>query len=254
MRKIGSPLNLTGRIKRGWIQQASEESEDDDGNRSYKAPTGGFKRVNFLYNPSSAELRHEIDPSVRNPEQAAKDDVMDQDTPTIGSSVNIKLLYDRTYELFSAPREGRAGFANRYGVFADVAAWYTYMGMLEEMPTSWQNGMITRAPMLTLSYLFIGSRMVYYGWPASIGVTYSHWTQEMIPARCAVDIGFHLLPHTRSAPLRGVAPVQITPDFLGGWTWEPDGSFSSTPREENNEFLAMVDEMRENGKREGLIP
>jgi hypothetical protein len=205
MRRIGSPLNLTNRIKRGWIQ-----SEEDN------------LRVNFLFNPSSLDLSHTIDPSmVRNPDQAPSADVMDPDYPTIGSSTGVKLLYDRTYELFSAPKDGKMGFANKYGVWADVAAWYVFLGLLPEMPDSWENSIITDPPTYRTSYLFVGPKMVYYGWVTGISVAYSHWNQEMVPARCAVDVSFQLLPSPSGpAPLQGEKELELQP--LEGLGWLSD--------------------------------
>jgi hypothetical protein len=185
MRSIGSPLNLTNQIRRGWIQK--EE---------------GDERVNFMFNPSQLDLSHNIDPNnVRLDSQTPPDDVADPWYTSSGSTTGVKLLYDRTYELFSAPAGGSLGFANQYGVWADVAAWYKYLGMLDEMPTSWDNSLITKPAQLFTSYLFIGAKMVFYGWVTGLSVTYSHWTQEMVPQRCSVDIGFQILPWTGDVPI-----------------------------------------------------
>lgn len=207
MRKIGSPLNQTAKIKRGWIQSAD----------------GDNQKVNFLFNPSQLDLSHSIDPSmVRSPEQAAQNsnDVMDPDYPTIGSSTGVKLLYDRTYELFSAPRSGKMGFANQYGVWADVAAWYVYLGLLPAYPESWEDSIITDPPVLKNSYLFIGPRLVFYGWVTGINVTYSHWNMQMVPSRCAIDVSFQILPGPGDTPLQGEKDVNLSgglSSWLGDW-------------------------------------
>jgi hypothetical protein len=187
MRSIGSPLNRSSQIRRGWIQ-----AEDTR------------QRVNFLYNVSQLDLSHQVDPNnVVQPAQKPPDSVTDPFYTMSASTTGVKLLYDRTYELFSAPASGSTGFANKYGVWADVAAWYVYMGMLPSMPKSWDDSIITSPATLVRSYLFVGPNMVFYGWPTGINVTYSHWTQNMIPQRCSVDIGFQIIPHTGAAP----APV-----------------------------------------------
>jgi hypothetical protein len=163
------------------------------------------------------DLSHSIDPSLtRSPEQAAatKNDVMDPDYPTIGSTTGVKLLYDRTYELFSPPKTGRLDFANKYGVWADVAAWYVYLGLLPEMPDSWENSLITDPPVLKNSYLFVGPKLVYYGWVTGINVTYSHWSMQMVPSRCAVDVSFQILPHTGATPIRNGMDADTA---VGSW-------------------------------------
>lgn len=222
MRRIGSPLNLTNRIKRGWIQSAESDAQ----------------RVAFLFNPSSLELGHSIDPSLgRQQSQVPVDDVMSADYPTIGSSTGVKLLYDRTYELFSAKSAGMTSFANQYGVWADVAAWYVYMGMLPEMPSSWDDSIITSPPIYKTSYLFVGPKMAFFGWVTGISVAYSHWTQEMIPTRCAVDVSFQLLPHQGPSPVAGsslsatglVGSEGWLNDWIGGGVViNPDGTLTDT--------------------------
>lgn len=207
MRQIGSPLNQGGRMKRGWIQEKD-----------------GTKRVNFLFNPSQLDLDHTIDPSVvPTPfsEPLPSDGEHDPTSPfysSVTGSASIKLLYDRTYELFSPPRNrDLEGLANRLGVYADVAAWYVFLGMLEEMPKDWKDTLLNRQPTYVASYLFMGNRQVYYGWVNSIHVTYSHWTQRMIPARCAIDIGFALIPHQGKAPNRVGDADPGKAGFQGSW-------------------------------------
>jgi hypothetical protein len=134
---------------------------------------------------------------VRNESYTPNNDVMSVDYVSLGSSLTVKLLYDRTYELLGSPN---GNLANRYGVWADVAAWYVLLGMLSEMPSDWKESMITDPPTIRTAYLFLGLRMVYYGYLTGINVTYSHWNQKMVPVRCSVDLQMELLPHTGDAP------------------------------------------------------
>jgi hypothetical protein len=176
MRQIGNPLHNSKGMKRGWVQTDTDNL-----------------RVNFLFNPSQFDLQHGVNTDLaRNEDFSPAEDVMSVDYVSMGSSASIKLLYDRTYELLS----GGGNLAARYGVWADVAAWYVLLGMLPEMPVDWKDSMITSPATIKTVYLFLGLRMVYYGWLTGINVTYSHWNQQMIPVRCAVDLSFELLPHT----------------------------------------------------------
>lgn len=206
MRRIGSPLNRTAAIKRGWIQDEQ-----------------AAKRVNFLFNPSQLDLSHAINPeAVATYKQQRPVDVMDPYYTSTGSSTSLKLLYDRTYELFSAPGTGQGkNLANRYGVYADVAAWYVFLGMLEEMPETWEDTLMEQPAQLKAAYLFVGPKLVYFGWVSGISVTYSHWTQNMIPSRCAVDVSFTILPHVGKSPRRPGDPLNTS-----GW-----GDYTDLARE-----------------------
>lgn len=177
MRQIGSHLHQSSKMKRGFVQT------DEDN-----------LRVNFLFNPTELGLAHNIDTSIaRNPDYVPTNDVLDPDYVSMGSSTSIKLLYDRTYELLGNATGN--GFAHRYGVWADVAAWYVLLGMIPDMPSDWKDSMIVNPPRIKTAYLFVGPRMVYYGWLTGINVTYSHWNQRMVPLRCAVDLSMELVPH-----------------------------------------------------------
>lgn len=217
MRRIGSPLNLTSKIKRGWIQSATSDRT----------------KVAFLYNPSQLDLSHSVTGTVptegqKSQQASAQADVMDNVLPTTGSTLSVKLLYDRTYELFSAPRDGDAGFANNYGVWADVAAWYTFLGMFDEMPSTWEDSMIKNPAVYKESYLFIGPRMAFYGYVDGLSVTYSHWTQNMVPARCAISINFQVLPDPGNKVFRGAAPIDVNLGWAGSWTFSPNGEVSGS--------------------------
>lgn len=199
MRSIGSPLNNARRMRRGWIQSLDN------------------RRVNFLFNPSELSLTHnQGEGTVTTAQELTVDDgTLSPSYASTGSGTSVKLLYDRTYEMFSPPSDGPRGFANRYGVWADVAAWYVLLGMLPEMPTSWEDSLIVDPAQPTPAYLFIGPKMVYHGWVTSIGVTYTHWSQNMVPVRCAVDVAFEILPfRDAEAPLRGRVANDET---VGGW-------------------------------------
>lgn len=218
MRRIGSPLNQADKIKRGWIQDKE-----------------GTKRVNFLFNPSSQDLSHSTDPSVVLEEDRPADDTaLDPDYASTASSTSVKLLYDRTYEMFSPPKGGKIGFANKYGVWADVAAWYTYLKMIPEYPTSWEDSMLTQPMSKFFSYLFVGPTMCYYGYVTGMSVTYSHWSQNMVPVRCAVDIGFQIMPFSGRAPIPGQA-ASWTP--FDGWL----GSFFHLDNPADDEIIDLPD-------------
>jgi hypothetical protein len=206
MRQIGAPYHRARDMKRGWVQT------DEDN-----------LRVNFLFNPSQLDLGHQVNvDAVRNPDFAPSSDVMSPDYVSMGSTLNVKLLYDRTYELLGSD----GGFAHRFGVWADVAAWYVLLGMLPEMPADWRESIITDPPTIKSAYLFLGPRMVFYGYLTGINVTYSHWNQQMIPLRCSVDLSMELLPHNNDAPLRGkYEDDDLTTGYTDNWRHDDNGGF-----------------------------
>jgi hypothetical protein len=110
------------------------------------------------------------------------------------SSTGVSLLYDRTYEMFSLPKGGDAAAANSFGVMADIAAWYVFLNMLQEMPKDWLSTIPVSPVQRVPAYLYVGSLMPFYGFVNSLNVTVTHWTLDMIPQRAKIDVGFVTLP------------------------------------------------------------
>jgi hypothetical protein len=213
MRRIGSPLDLSSQMKRGWIQGAEPDNK---------------RKVNFLFNPPAITAQHAMSTTVPPPtltaeENSAQNDLGTPSLASIGSSVGVTLLYDRTYEMFS-PRRNSDAFASRYGVWADVAAWYTFLGAFDEMPTSWDESIMKNQPLQRMAYLFMGPRMVFYGFVSGISVTYSHWSLNMVPQRCAVDISFEIQPDPGTPFWRKQSSVHVTDGYWGEYTINPDGT------------------------------
>lgn len=179
MRRIGSPLNQTGRMKRGWIQNSI-----------------GTERVNFLFNPAAIDISSALDVEhTQSPLQKSEADVTNVSYPSTGSGTGVSLLYDRTYELFSSPRNAaNVTSAATFGAWADVMAWYKFVNMYQELPTTWTDITFTQPLNYIPSYLFIGPYLYVYGVVSSLSTTITHWTQEMIPQRAKVDVGFNALP------------------------------------------------------------
>lgn len=201
IRQIGAPYHRSKQMKRGWVQ-----TEDD-------------KRVNFLFNPSQFDISHSVNADqLRNPDYIPTDDVMDPNYVSMTGGASIKLLYDRSYEIL-----GGSGYAHRFGVWADVAAWYTALDMLDDYPNDWKDTIIQNPPQLKTAYMFIGGRMAFYGYITQLAVTISHWNQQMVPMRGSVDLSWELLPHTQSAPLRGKFNDEtITQGYFDNWIHDGD--------------------------------
>jgi len=98
------------------------------------------------------------------------------------------------------------------GAIADVNALYRVAGMTQPIPNvTWTNDAVgsqtattstttVTGPMQQVPcYVMLGANMVsntpfWYGYIDSIGVTYTHFTQAMVPMRAEVDLEITLLP------------------------------------------------------------
>lgn len=203
MRRIGSRIVNPKPLKRGWIRTGPEESEN--------------LRINFLFNPSEINVTHSIDSNIpsneqvnQNPNRVPGSTAMYVET---GMGLSFSLLFDRTYEMYTRDKS-QQNFARAYGVYSDVAAFYRYLNIIPDLPfnspahirlpgsdpetggaldmTGWTAISPHRPAQLRSSYVYIGTRMFYYGYINSFDVTYTHWSHDMVPIRCRVDIGFTL--------------------------------------------------------------
>ena len=185
-------------LTRGRIRQAQQQK---NGNRY---------GCNFLYNPSAVQAQHAIDTSIV--PQTDPNDVSTLVVP-LQQSVSFSLLFDRTYETWDRAYNNKP--AGRQGVYADVLALYNIVGItapidLSAITEAGAEGAVgerqagkmetmTASPMVyTPVWVYFGGPLKYYGVITSLGVTYSHWTQNMIPSRCGVDVSVTLLPKPKN--------------------------------------------------------
>lgn len=209
MLTIGPPSLGSKNLVRGRMVSADKN-----------AATGMKHGVHFLYNPVAITASHNTDISAVGNGHSAQYSSGSVQTQTgqvanIGS-VGVDLLYDRTYELWDASQAG--SMAGKFGVYADVLAFYMLLGitktgaqtdsglaaMLDLFQTS--AGKITSSTWQSLyptngispdnrMYLYMGGdavegdKMRFYGLVSDFSVTYSHWTQKMVPVRATVSIG-----------------------------------------------------------------
>jgi hypothetical protein len=206
MHAIGNPILNPHLIKRGWIEYAPAEVQGSG--RNY--------RVNFLFNPAAVTTGGGYSLDV--PQGNAQSPVLKGTgvapfLASSGQSVSFQLLYDRTYEMAGYSRDKT--WARYIGTYADVSAWYAYLGafgnnthlgeqinnVLHSTPRHasdldvkiWRQLYPQWPIMPKASYLFIGDKLRFYGWVTSFSVNYSHWNHRMVPQRCSIDIGFDIL-------------------------------------------------------------
>jgi hypothetical protein len=181
--------------------------------------------INFLYNPSTVEATYEVQSSgaalsmlFPNPNDAS-----DLAVP-INQQVNWTVMYDRTYELNDGAYDqsgnivsgsqamptpaGTTADPSVYGVWADVAQFQFFTGMMLTATQGSGNAQSGVAVgnfagsqgfmMMVPCYVYFGggtqSNINYYGYISEWDVTYTHWTQWMVPMRCVIDISLTMLP------------------------------------------------------------
>jgi hypothetical protein len=210
--------------------------------------------INFLYNPSTVEATYEVQSSgaalsmlFPNPNDAS-----DLAVP-LNQQVNWTVMYDRTYELNAGSYsnsgqiiggsqavptpDGVTADPTVYGVWADVFQFQFFTGM---MLTATQGGGNTSATGVTVgnfagsqgfqmmvpAYVYFGggiqSNIRYYGYISEWDVTFTHWTQWMVPMRAVIDISFTMLP----PPPRKTSTTGSTG---AGWAPTPSGIAPTAP-------------------------
>lgn len=173
--------------------------------------------VNFLYNPSTIQESRGLDnnngvlPSwARDPDDPGRYNV------SLNTVINFSLLFDRTYELWDANYRNTLGGV--FGVRADVEAFYNLMGInsfvsqsksaivgktdLPGLPNGIADVVVQGPMQMVPTYLSFGyhssGSLEYFGYISSFDVTYTHFTQKMVPVRCAVNISFTVTPPVQS--------------------------------------------------------
>lgn len=167
--------------------------------------------VVFQYNPSSFEASYELQNTTVNASQMYQITSGEAAlTVPMMQQVEFTILFDRTFDLWGTVGSETASTVNALGVDADVLALKQYTGMFmtasnaAEASASFSNavpavGQLSQGLMQPmLGYLYFSSTPTYgsfyYGYVDSWDVTYTHFTQSMVPMRCSCDISFTLWP------------------------------------------------------------
>jgi len=159
---------FSGKVLRGFMRN---QFEDDDGIQW---------RLNFLYNPSVLNISYQIDRDDLHMDQ----DLSEADKQGVGlvdhRSMSIDLLFDRTLEVARDP-------SNHTGVQVDVDIFHAMMGVknIHEDPIQ------TRAVEVFISRE--GGSPVplisLFGLVTSAQLTYTHFSNLMVPMRCVLKLG-----------------------------------------------------------------
>ncbi|MFB6518704.1 hypothetical protein [Streptomyces sp. NPDC056401] len=183
------------------------------------APKGKFYTLSFLYNPSVVQVSHSLNTD-NTPMPAYTRSDADGGTPMVaaGGSLSFSLLFDRTYEMSDRSYSGT--HAGELGVGADIQVLYNMTGVNTPLvPLNRIGGEETDRPEYAKSvvgtmqmnpvWIRFGqtnatmakavpfmTRLVYFGYINSLGISYTHFTHRMIPVRCAVSVSVQLMSTT----------------------------------------------------------
>jgi hypothetical protein len=191
-------------------------------------------RVNFLYNPTTVTANYALNPSSALTAALLFSQggagLKAAPMAPMSQSISFSLLFDRTFELWNHyTTKGVPSNPNGVmdpharGVLTDVLALQQYTGQLANSTFQDQGGgsqaigannspamtstfQLQGIQEMTLGWVYFGGAYgaFYYGYISGFTVTYTHWTQYMVPMRCAVDVGFVLMPLPVNTPTYGV--------------------------------------------------
>jgi hypothetical protein len=209
---------------------------------------GPLPTLAFLYNPTTVTAYFATDVNDTSVDMLYSSPP-DSGLPTMGMNqvVSFSLLFDRTFEMWGSysnsgePNTAQSGLQGSndpsvVGVDADVLAMKQLAGMFffsaSQRGTAQQQ--IAQGPMLMIpTYLNFGklsSGETYYGYVSDFTVTYTHWTQNMVPIRCTIDVDFTLLippalSGASSSAQGNIALVNsVVQQASNGWTTTQLGS------------------------------
>lgn len=216
-------MGLTPQLQKGYMIW-----DVQGGNLGYTGGSyGGRATFNFMYNPQQVYAAFSIE---SNQAQAA----MLYNAPGASSvlaiplsqSVSWTLYFDRTYEVNYNKPNGTSNDPAIIGVQSDVVQLMQFTGMLSNLasgtskiktPTVNKGGVM----MNIFSWVYFGqnvganatrmaqeNRLGYYGFINEWDVTYTAFTQNMVPYRATIDISFQMLPSTSSSYLSNGAMAQ----------------------------------------------
>jgi hypothetical protein len=202
LQKNGNSFDNSKKLTRGFIVM--------------EKPINGVRyRCNFLYNPSEIDISHGIDTGVLADQnsQLKNDVTAGQFILPLQQTLSFSLQFDRTYELWDPSKlfgDART-WVPQFGVAYDVLSLYKITGVATPMNVTGDNatdvqgavdnfkkGSFSNSPagpmIYTPVFVVIGSSLSYYGVIQQLDVRYTHWTQQMIPSRCVVQVSVTLLP------------------------------------------------------------
>ncbi|MFF1711227.1 hypothetical protein [Streptomyces sp. NPDC058268] len=160
--------------------------------RDDKSVKAGLLSVNFLFNPGTITVTHQQGYTLTADQQSV-------DGNKIGAggigTLQFELLFDRTYEMYSGGAKTLDDPAIK-GVLADVEAVYNITGAYDITAKGAKAKVLQAMQPNPCTFYFGGTatgflgnnNLSYYGVVSGLTVTYTHFTRDMVPQRCAMSI------------------------------------------------------------------
>lgn len=176
IQKTGSPL------RQGIIQQT-----DDNVVGPQKFPYA----CRFMFNPTAIGVSYATDetvynPSVQTPAQAAALALVPGRT-----GISFSLLFDRTFEVAYGPSASRPLDLRDIGVYADIGALENVVGARFNFTTD-ASSVIQPMGVRPCYFIFGGGDnnvgLTFIGAITSMNVTYSSFSERMVPVRAGVEL------------------------------------------------------------------
>jgi hypothetical protein len=226
-------LGVTPRLQKGYMIW-----DVAGGNVGYKGgPYNGRCVFSFMFNPESVSATFATESTTA---QAAMlynapgaSDIL---AVPLAQSVAWTLYFDRTFEVNYSKPANTLNDPAIIGVQADVVQMMQFTGMLSNQAAGLQN---IKTPhvnkggvmMNIFSWVYFGqnvtppggrysktiseNRLGYYGFVSGWDVTYTAFTQNMVPYRATMDVNFQMLPSTSSSYVSNGALAQGVLDPYG---------------------------------------
>lgn len=188
--------------------------------------------IRFLFNPSTVNSQYNVGNASL---QAAMMYPVPGDSgnllaPLLTQTVAWELFFDRTFELNYGGQSTSENDPGVIGVQADVYAFMQFTGVLATLskqdatavlgtPTGGSAPTTGGIMMMIPAYVYfgnasqqysntgtvdanntaVGQQLAYYGFISGWSVNYTHFTVNMVPIRCTVDVSFTMLPNPTAA-------------------------------------------------------
>lgn len=192
--KTNSPLRL------GLIQQTDDVVQANGQRFPYAC--------RFMFNPPVITVGYQVATGVLPPNQLTTAQLAATPIYPGATSVGFSLLFDRTYEVHYGPGQRNPTDLRKIGVYHDIQALENIVGVRNTAsysgsPTVDQSGnavastdnkdLLGNMLMIPVYVIFGGGAgigLAYVGFFTSMTVTYTLFSQNMVPTRAAVDLQF----------------------------------------------------------------
>lgn len=172
----------------------------------------GYKQravVHYLYNPSTVQANYSVGGGSGNNAQLSQlYPVAGQNSNLVvpmTQSANWTIMFDRTFELMGQGNNkgNNINDPKVAGVNVDILSMMQFTGMMtntgtKTSATDGSNDIWPSVMQMIPSYAYFGgggnNTTRYYGYINEWDVTITHWTHNMVPMRCVIDISWSMLP------------------------------------------------------------